>query len=542
MTRVRRCGASAALAASVAALASVPAATPASAQNGYSFINSARSAVAYAQAATKPQLPCRDLRGLAGGDVSIIAADVVAAADGVPEHCRITGVIAPEVRFEVNLPATWNRRFYMIGNGGFAGESPEAPHRAAARANALRNGFVMASTNTGHDAAQEPLATFAAGNFAKQVDYAFRAVHRTATTAKRIAARYYDRPVAYAYWDGCSTGGRQALISAQRFAGDFDGIIAGAPVLNFVDTTINGLWLSKALDAAPISHDKLKVVADTVYAKCDKVDGLADGLIDDPRRCDFDPVRDLPKCAAGTDDASCVTEAQAQALKKVYAGPVSGGKPYFFGMPIGAEKPGVPLFGPPTPVTGWDGWIVTRSGAKSRQLLYAESFIKHMAFGKSDPNFDWKAFDYDKDPARTGEMRRMLNATDPDLSAFRSRGGKLLMYFGWADPALTPFMGVDYYEKAVAANDPETRSFFRLFMVPGMFHCRGGVGPDRFDAMTALVNWVENGTAPDHLVATQMEQGQVRRSRPLCPYPQIARYNGSGSVDDAANFTCRDPG
>lgn len=541
MTRMRQHGASAALAVG-AVLVSVLAAAPASAQNGYSFLDSARSAVAYAQAATKPQLPCRDLRSLAGGDVSIIAAEVVAAADGVPEHCRVSGVIAPEVRFEVNLPAAWNRRFYMIGNGGFAGESPEAPPRAAARANALRNGFVMASTNTGHDAAQEPLATFAAGNLAKQVDYAFRAVHRTATTAKRIAARYYDRPVAYAYWDGCSTGGRQALISAQRFPGDFDGIIAGAPVLNFVDTTINGLWLSKALDAAPISHDKLKVVADAVFAKCDKVDGLADGLVDDPRRCDFDPVRDLPKCAAGADAANCVTEAQAQALRKVYAGPVSGGKPYFFGMPIGAEKEGTPLFGPPTPVSGWDGWIVTRSGDKSRQLLYAESFIKHMAFGKSDPNFDWKAFDYDKDPARTGEIRRMLNATDPDLSAFRNRGGKLLMYFGWADPALTPFMGVDYYEKALAANGPETRSFFRLFMVPGMFHCRGGVGPDRFDALTALVNWVENGAAPDRLVATQMEQGQLKRSRPLCPYPQVARYTGSGGVDDAANFACRDPG
>jgi feruloyl esterase len=529
------------LPAAVAAAAMVALATPTRAQNGFSFGDAGQSAVKYTVATVKPQAACRELANRAGGDVTILAAEVIAAAEGVPEHCRVSGVIALEIRFEVNLPAAWNRRFYMIGNGGFAGEKPEAPARAAARANALRHGFVMASNNTGHDAESEPGASFGI-SYQKVVDYAFRGVHMTAQAAKRIAYRYYERPVAYSYWDGCSTGGRQALISAQRFPQDFDGIIAGAPVLNFVDTTILGLWALKALDEAPMSREKLKVVADAVYAKCDKLDGLADGIIDDPRRCDFDPTKDVAQCPSGQDGGACITPAQAGALKKVYGGVMAQGKPYFPGVPIGIEKEGTPSFGPPTPVTGWDRWLIANPPAKPLQLAFPETFMRFIGFGKVDPNWDWKSFDFDKDPARTEAARKLINATDPDLSAFRSRGGKLLMYFGWADPALTPYMAVDYYEKALAKNGPETRDFFRFFTVPGMFHCRGGVGPDRFDALTPLINWVENGAAPQSLIAAKLEDGKVKMTRPLCPYPQVARHKGSGSTDEAANFVCKEPG
>ena len=522
-------------------IATLGLAGPAAAQNGFSFGDAAQSVTGYARATVRPQMGCRDLLGLTDTDVSIISADVIAAADGVPEHCRVNGVMAPEIRFQVNLPVVWNRRFYMNGNGGFAGESPETPGRSALRAAALRHGFVTATTNTGHDATQEPLATFAERSYQKLVDYAFRAVHLTAVTAKTMAARYYDRPVAFAYWDGCSTGGRQALMEAQRFPADFDGIVAGAPVLNFVDTLILGLWHARALEEAPITLDKLKIVADTLYAKCDGADGLVDGILDDPRRCDFDPVRDLPVCAAGYEGAACVTSAQAAALKKMYGGVVSNGRPYFPGQPIGAEKAGLAPFGPPQPASGWDRWLVAPAGTKPLQLAYPESFMKYIAFGKADPAYEWKTFDFDKDPARLAEARALLNATDPDLTAFRSRGGKLLMYFGWADTALTPFMAVDYYEKALATNGPDTRDFFRLFMVPGMFHCRGGVGADRFDAMTAVIDWVERGVLPQRLTATRMEDGRVTRTRPLCPYPQVARYGGSGSVDAAASFACSDP-
>ena len=518
-----------------AALAALALTAPAVAQNRYSFVDAARSPLDFSRGTVKPQIACPDVRALATGGVSVVAVEIVPAANGVPEHCRVSGSIASDIRFEVNLPVAWNRRLYMSGNGGFAGETADSPPRAAVRAAALRHGFVTASTNTGHDAQKEPLASFAVDP-QKLTDYAFRAVHLTATTAKQIAARYYDRPVAYAYWDGCSTGGRQGLISAQRFPGDFDGIIAGAPVLNFVDTMVSGVWNAAALAEAPLTLDTLKLVADVVYSKC----AGADGVIDDPRRCPFDPVRDLPKCA-GVPGTGCVTESQAQALKKIYTGVIRDGKPYFPGQPLGAEKAGASSLGEPRVSSGWDRWLIGRDGGKSLQLAFAESFLKYMAFGKPDPTSDWKTFDLAKDPDRMADIRRLLNATDPDLAAFRDRGGKLLMYFGWADAALNPLMGIDYYEKAVAKNGPGTRDFFRLFMVPGMFHCRGGVGTDRLDAMTPLINWVEGAAAPDSIPAARVEQDQIKRTRPLCPYPRVARYRGSGSLDEGGNFACADP-
>src|SRR5262250_3495657 len=270
----RRCGSI--LAGVLAALAVV---APAAAQNRYSFVDAARSPVSFSRATVKPQIACPEVRTLAAGSVSIMAVEIVAATDGVPEHCRVTGTIAPEIHFEVNLPSAWNRRFYMSGNGGFAGETSDIPPRAMVRAAALRQGFVTATTNTGHDATKEPLASFAVDP-QKVADYAFRAVHLTAVTAKAIATRYYDRQIAYSYWDGCSTGGRQGLMSAQRFPGDFDGIIVGAPVLNFTGTVIQYARNGKALAKVPLSLEKIARVADAVYKKCDAIDGAADGLIE----------------------------------------------------------------------------------------------------------------------------------------------------------------------------------------------------------------------------------------------------------------------
>jgi len=306
-------------------------------------------------------------------------------------------------------------------------------------------------------------------------------------------------------------------------------------VLNFVDTMVTGLWNARAVAEGPLTIDTMKLVADVMYAKCGP-----DGVIDDPRRCPFDPTRDLPKCAGGN-GTGCVTESQARALSTIYRGVIRGSKPYFPGQPLGAEIVGASPLGEAKPSSGWDPWLIGRDGGKSLQLAFAESFMRYMAFGKPDPSYDVKSFDFEKDPDRMGDIRRLLNATDPDLSAFRSRGGKLLMYFGWADAALTPFMAIDYYEKALATNGPDTRDFFRLFMVPGMFHCRGGVGTDRFDAMTTLINWVENGAAPDSIPAARVEGDQVKRTRPLCAYPRVARYKGSGSVDDLASFACAEP-
>jgi feruloyl esterase len=510
----------------------------AAAQNGYSFIDADKSAVRFGVATVKPGMSCANVTTLGTTETTIVSARIVPAADGVPEHCRVSGLITPEIRFELNLPASWNRRFYMHGNGGFAGENPEFGPRPATRANALKQGFVAAQTNTGHDAANEPLASFAA-NYQKRVDYAFRAVHLTASEGKRIAAAYYGRAPAYSYWDGCSTGGRQGLISAQRFPQDFDGILAGAPVLNFVDTVTQSLWNGLVLAEAPVSLAKLKLVADATFARCDAKDGLKDGLIDDPRKCDFDPVRDVKQCASGQDGDDCLTAAQSAAVKKIHDGLQVNGKPHLFGYPVGAEATGLSFTAGGKMTSGWEMWLTPPAGQKSFQHAFGDSFVRYWGWPKGEAVSDSTKFDFDKDMAKLADARVLLNATDPDLSGFRSRGGKLLMYFGWADTALAPLMGVDYYEKAVARNGADTPDFFRLFMVPGMFHCRGGVGPDRLDGLTALINWVENGTAPGTITATQMADGKPVRTRPLCPYPQVARYSGSGSVDDAANFACK---
>jgi hypothetical protein len=520
----------------LAALALMPAS--ALAQNGYSFTDAGESMVRYGVSATQAAMSCASVSSLATAETTIISAKLIPAADGVPEHCRVTGLIQPEIRFEVNLPSSWNRRLYMHGNGGFAGETPEFGSRPLYRANALKQGFATTQTNTGHDAAAEPLATFAM-SYQKRVDYAFRAVHLTVVESKRIIAAYYARAASFSYWDGCSTGGRQGLISAQRFPDDFDGIVAGAPVLNFVDTVTQSLWNALVLLETPVPVAKMKLVADAAYARCDAKDGLKDGLIDDPRRCDFDPARDVAQCPAGQDGDNCLTPAQSAAIKKIYAGLQIDGKPAHFGQPIGAEATGA---NPQTGGTesGWNRWLIPPQGGRALQHAFGDSFVRYF-LPKSDPQLDVTKFDFAKDIAKYADARALLNATNPDLRPFRARGGKLLMYFGWADTALPPVMAIDYYLKAVATNGLHTPDFFRLFMVPGMFHCRGGVGTDRFDAMTTLINWVENGVAPASINASQVDKGKVVRSRPLCPYPLVARYSGSGSPDDQANFACKAP-
>jgi feruloyl esterase len=508
------------------------------AQNSYSFLDASESMVRYGVTSTRAEMACGEVPGLATAETTIITARLVPAADGVPEHCRVTGLIQPEIRFEVNLPTSWNRRLYMHGNGGFAGETPEFGSRPLYRASALKQGFATVQTNTGHDATAEPLASFAM-SYQKRVDYAFRAVHLTVVEAKRIIAAYYARAATYSYWDGCSTGGRQGLISAQRFPQDFDGIVAGAPVLNFVDTVTQSLWNGQVMAEASVPVAKMKLVADAAYARCDAKDGLKDGVIDDPRRCDFDPARDVAQCPAGQDGANCLTPAQTAAIKKVYGGLQVDGKSVHFGQPVGAEATGAnPMSGGSE--SGWDRWLIAPQGGRALQHAFGDSFVRYF-LQKPDPQLDTTKFDYAKDIAKYNDARVLLNATNPDLRPFRARGGKLLMYFGWADTALPPMMAIDYYLKAVAFNGLHTPDFFRLFMVPGMFHCRGGVGTDRLDAMTALINWVENGIAPATIIASQADKGKVVRTRPLCPYPLVARYSGTGSSDDSANFACKAP-
>ena len=311
----------------------VATASPAWAQ---AFANAKSSLANYSVADSAPKKACESLSTFKGKDIVAIQARVVPATADTPQHCRVVGTISPEVAFEINLPDRWNQRFYMTGNGGLAGDALDGPMNPD-RTSALTNGFVMARTNTGHDARQEPSGSFILSNPQKAIDYAYRAVHVTAETAKAVATDYYSQPIKFSYWSSCSNGGRQGLLEAQRFHDDFDGIVANAPWVNQTGFTIGAIWNQKALSEAPVSLDKMKLVADKAMAKCDDVDGLKDGLIDDPRKCSFDPARDVPACKAGADTADCLTPAQAAAVKKVYSGPVSNGKPFFPGFMVGSE-------------------------------------------------------------------------------------------------------------------------------------------------------------------------------------------------------------
>jgi feruloyl esterase len=286
----------------------------------------------------------------------------------------------------------------------------------------------------------------------------------------------------------------------------------------------------QALRAAPIPAAKLPLLASKIYAQCDEKDGLKDGVIDDPRRCGFQPSRDLPKCDGG-DQPGCFTGGQIATLEKIYGDLVSQGKRIFPGWPVGAEIAGT------NGRSGWEPWFVSDAGPTT-EAAFSEAFFRYLAFARPDPKFDLAQFNLDRDPPRLEAIHQTLDATDPDLSRFEQRGGKILMYFGWADPALNPLMGVEYYEQVSQRMGAGTSGFFRLFMVPGMFHCSGGVGADTFDKLGPLADWVERGTAPDAITASRVIGGKVIRTRPLCAYPEVARYKGSGSTDDAASFAC----
>jgi feruloyl esterase len=510
-------------------------ATPARSQ---AFVESKSALVDYSKADLEPAKDCQALGEFKTSDIVQIVAAAIPADDAAPAHCRVTGLLSPEIAFEVSLPAKWNGRFYMIGNGGHAGEALDAATRVAQRNAALQHGFAFAQTNTGHDARKEPGGSFVMSNPQKAIDYAYRAVHLTAQTAKDITREYYGKPVSYAYWNSCSNGGRQGLIEAQRFPDDFDGIVAASPWVDQTGFTIGAIWNQKALSAAPLTPAKLALVASRVMAKCDAIDGLKDGLIDDPRKCSFDPARDVPACPAGADRDNCLTPPQAAAMAKVYGGPISQGKPFFPGYMPGSEAVTTGLFGGGTG-SGWLNVIVANPpDARPADFNLAENTMRYLVPKPPKPDYDYRTFDYDHDIHLVDDWSKLADAKNPDLSDFRKRGGKLLITYGWADPILQPMMGVNYYEQAVATNGPDTPAFFRLFMAPGMGHCGGGIGPDRHDPMTAMVDWVEKGKVPDSMLASRAVKDKVVRTRPLCPYPQVARYSGRGSIDDAADFRC----
>jgi feruloyl esterase len=474
-----------------------------------------------------------------GSQVKIEAATLVAATPQAPAHCDVRGVIAPEAKFAVRLPTAWNNRFYMVGGGGYAGQLSLPQMNVG-----LQKGYATATTDTGHDATKEPLGTFAERRAdnphadRKKLDYAYLAVHNTAVLAKQIINAYYGSAPKYSYWVGCSTGGRQGLMEAQRYPEDFDGYVIGAPVLKVSGENMRGIWNAQAVSqgAGALSHDKMPLIADAVYKKCDGADGASDGLIADPRKCKFDPLKDLPKCAGDVDSKDCFTTAQLQGLQKVYGGVRNPkGRLLYPGQPVGAEI-AVPGMGGQTR----SGWVGSIGGDGGAGVTFGETAMRFMAFEpQRGRTWTWKQFDFDKDPPLIAAFSKLIDATDPDLSKLKQRGGKIIHYHGWADALVNPQPSIDYYESVVKKlGARQTSEFYKLYMIPGMFHCRGGVGCDEADWFTPLVDWVEKGVAPGVIAGRRVVNNAPVMTRPHCAYPMMAKYKGSGDISRAENFTC----
>jgi feruloyl esterase len=453
------------------------------------------------------QTPCGRIRELALTNTAITAAEEVPAGTA-PAHCRVAAVLTPSadshVEMEVWLPlADWNGKFQAVGNGGWAGSIS-----FAAMAAALREGYATASTDTGHKSSETPGGSFALDHPEKLVDYGYRAVHEMTVKAKAIVAAFYARPARLSYWNGCSNGGRQALMEAQRYPEDYDGIVAGAPAADWTGRALQSIWVAQALhrdEASYIPPAKYPAIHNAVLAACDALDGVKDGILADPTRCRFDPA--VLRCESG-DAPSCLTAPQVAAARKIYEN--HGTYP---GLAPGSE-PGWATYGGPKPFS------------------IGNDHFRYVAL--RDPQWDFRTLDF-SDVARY--RNPTVDALDPNLKPFFDHGGKLIQYHGWSDPQIPPLHSVEYFRSVVEALG-NVESSYRLFMVPGMEHCGGGPGANQFNAFAALERWRESGTAPGQIPAAHVTKNRVDLTRPLCPYPQVAKYMGTGSITDAANFVC----
>ncbi len=465
------------------------------------------------------------------------------ALNNLPAFCRVAGVIKPaadsEIQFEVWLPASgWNGKYQGMGNGGYAGSISYEQ-----LGNAVAHNYATSSTDTGHHAGGTD-ASWALDHPEKITDFGYRAIHETAVKAKAIVHAFYGEAPKHSYFSSCSNGGRQALMEAQRYPEDYDGIIAGAPANYWTHLLANAAWDTLALTGEKDSYitpKKLPAIQAAALAACDAQDGVKDGVIENPASCHFDPA--VLTCK-GAESDSCLTPPQVSALKKLYAGGQTSHGPLFPGYAPGGEaEPG-----------GWAVWITGPSPDHSLMYAFGTQFFKNMVFDNA--NWDYHTFNTDRDTkAGDDKQSHNMNATDPDLSRFRARGGKLILYHGWSDAAIAPQNTINYYDSVQGKMGSKTGDFVRLYMVPGMQHCGGGSGPNNFGQLAvspgesdpgmdaAMERWVEKGVAPGSIVAAKHKNdydpsSPVVRTRPLCAYPLTAHYKGTGSTDDAANFVC----
>jgi hypothetical protein len=467
---------------------------------------------------------------------------------GVPAFCRVVGVSRPtadsNINFEVWLPsASWNGKFLSSGEGGYAGTlNYTRAGLDGGMDDLIQRGYATASTDTGHVARDN---SWAIGHPEKVIDYAHRAKHLVTVAAKGVVAAFYGRPASRAYFNSCSNGGRQGLMEVQRYPEDYDGVVVGAP-WNFQSRSNAGfVWDAQVLSApgAAIPASKLPAIHAAAIAACDANDGLADSLIEDPSKCAFNPATLLCKGADGDD---CLTQPQVTALNKLYDGPKNPrtGASIYPGWARGGEL-------------GWARSVIGRD-----VTTLGRTYFSSLVF--ENPEWDYRTFNFDSDMAfAESKIGKLADAVDPNLSAAKRRGVKIIQYDGWNDQTLQPGHSIEYYKRVTAAmgGPANTQDFYRLFMVPGMTHCYfgpgassfGGVGQQRppvrdalHDIQAALENWVENGVAPNQLIATKYvddapQTTAVKFTRLLCPYPSVARYKGSGNPNDAGSFVCTKP-
>ncbi|MGE5724992.1 MAG: tannase/feruloyl esterase family alpha/beta hydrolase [Acidobacteriota bacterium] len=464
----------------------------------------------------------------------------------VPPFCRVTAVARPsadsDIKIEVWMPVRgWNGRFQGQGNGGFAGEIDY--HLMGI---AVRDGYTSAGTDTGH-AASGTDARWALGHPEKVADFGYRAIHQMTRVGKATAQEFYGRRPQHSYFASCSNGGRQALMEAQRFPADYDGVIAGAPAnfwTHLLASALSGMQASTLNPASYIPASKLPAIAAAVNTACDAQDGVADGILNDPRPCNFDPASLVCK---DSDSDKCLTRAQAKTLKELYAGAHdSQGREIYPGLLPGAELGD----------GGWKTWIAGDKPGKSLMFDFGNGYFANLVYDNA--GWDYKTAKLDRAvKAADAKTAGLLNATDPNLKRFQARGGKLIIYHGWNDPAISPLNTINYYQQVVSTMGGQAAdSFMRLYMVPGMQHCFGGPGADSFgepgttvpkdpghDMQLAVEQWVEKGTTPGAIVASKHVNDEdpakgVKMTRPLCPYPQAPKFKGAGDPNRASSFEC----
>jgi hypothetical protein len=443
---------------------------------------------------------CEEMLSLNIPDTELTSATVVAQTATLPAHCRVLGVTHGEpgsnVTFEVRLPDGWNGKLLFTTRQGYMGSLP--PVSNAVVTAGLSRHYATVTTDGGHSSASILDASFGLNNRPAEIDFGYRGVHLAKVVGATLIVAYYGSGPVHSYYNGCSSSGRYGIQAAEHYPEDFDGIIAGAPALDSSGLTIGFNWNMQATLVAPISTAKLPLIFNAVTASCDGLDGLVDGLIDDPRECRFD--LNTLACSKG-DAPSCLTAGEIATLEKIYSGPSRSataaedpGEQIYPGFAFGGELP--------DPVGG-QGWDVYVTSAVPLQLTLQDQYLRYLAFEVDDPTFDWRTFDFDTDPQRMETMHEIIDAVQDDLKPFADAGGKMIVWQGWGDIVQSPYRTIRYYEGLRRhLGRRQVEDFARLFMAPGMYHCGGGIGPNTFDALTALEQWVEGGEAPASIVAS----------------------------------------